>query len=205
MGSSNKIKPTAENTDITLAKHHERGGTTRKDGARDDRRVRISLREATSCAAVSLPMTVHPPFCALMSSLLRQVSRLVRSPRTTSWSRFNREDGHHRLGAAAPAWRRSSARLPAAPSLRRRSPSRPRPPSLCRSALAMVVAWQLPLARPLPTSRRLLWNLVRWHAEGAARTLSFVFERVSVSGRPVFREAVCAPREGGETVVLRSA
>ena len=33
----------------------------------------------------------------------------------------------------------------------------------------------------------------------------FVFECVSVSGRPVFREAVCAPREGGETVVLRSA
>ena len=33
----------------------------------------------------------------------------------------------------------------------------------------------------------------------------FVFECVSVSGRPVFREAVCAPREGGETVVLTSA
>ena len=140
-----------------------------------------------------------------MLYVLRQVSRLVRSPRTTSWSRFNREDGHHRPGAAAPTWRRSSARLPAAPSLRRRSPSRPRPPSLCRSALAMVVAWQLPLARPLPTSRRLLWNLVEWHAEGAARTLSFVYECASDSGRPVFAWAENAQCEGGQTVVLSAA
>ena len=33
----------------------------------------------------------------------------------------------------------------------------------------------------------------------------YVFECVSVSGRPVFREAVRASRVGGETVVLRSA
>ena len=33
----------------------------------------------------------------------------------------------------------------------------------------------------------------------------YVFECVSVSGRPVFREAVCASRVGGETVVLSSA
>ena len=165
----------AENMDFTLAKHDERDRTALEAPTHRDRDGHISLREASSSRAVSSPVNVDPPPAHSLLYVLWQVSRLVRSPRTTSWSRFNREDGHHRLGAAAPAWRRSSARLPAAPSLRRRSPSRPRPPSLCRSALAMVVAWQLPLARPLPTSRRLLWNLVRWHAEGAARTLSFCF------------------------------
>ena len=34
---------------------------------------------------------------------------------------------------------------------------------------------------------------------------AFVFERVSLSGRPIFCEAVCAPREGGQMVILTSA
>ena len=164
-----------ENIDFTLAKHDERDRTALEAPTHRDRDGHISLREANSSRAVSLPMNVDPPPAHSLLYVLWQVSRLVQLTRTTSWGRYDRQDGYQRPGAAAPSWRRSLAGLSAAPSPRCWSPSRPRPPSSSRSALVWAVAWQKPPVRPLPVCRRLLRDLLGQDREDAARTVRFRF------------------------------
>ena len=155
-----------------LSQHDERGRAALEEPAHRERDGHFSLREANSSRAVSLPMKVHPPPAHSMLYVLWQVRRLVQPPRTTSWSRFNRQDGHQRPGAAAPAWRASSARRLTAPSSRCWSLRWPTRPSSSRSALVWAVASQQPLARPLPACRRLLRDLVGLYGGDAAPVLN---------------------------------
>ena len=166
----------AENSDFNPSKHDERGRTVPEGPSHRDRDGRFSLcGEANSSRLVRLSINVDHPPAHSMLYVLWQVRRLVQPPRATSWSRYDRQDGDHRPGAAAPAWRACSARLLAAPSSRSWSPRWPRPPSSSRSALATPFALQQPPAHALTVCRRLLRNLVGRHGEGAARTLSFRF------------------------------
>ena len=160
MGASKQSMCPAENTDFNPSKHDESGRTVLEAPAHRDRDAAITLREASSLRPVRSPMNVDPPPAHSMLYVLWQVRRLVQPPRTTSWSRYDRQDGDHRPGAAAPAWRACSARLLAAPSSRSWSPRWPRPPSSSRSALVWAVAQQQPPARSLPVCPRLLWHLL---------------------------------------------
>ena len=54
---------------------------------------RLSLREANSSPQARLPMTVHPPPAHTHIYVLWQVNSLVQPMRTTSWTRFDRQDG----------------------------------------------------------------------------------------------------------------
>ena len=175
MGASSERTQGGENKGFNSPKHDDCDAGALEAPAHRDRDAAISLREANSSRAVRLPVNLHPPSAHSCAHALWQVSRLVRPPRMTSWSRYDRQDGDHRPGAAAPAWRACSARLPAAHSSRCWSPSWPRPPSSSRSALATPFALQQPPAHALTVCRRLLRNLVGRHGEGAARTLSFRF------------------------------
>ena len=54
---------------------------------------RLSLREANSSPQARLPMTVHSPPAHTHIYVLWQVNSLVQPMRTTSWTRFDRQDG----------------------------------------------------------------------------------------------------------------
>ena len=64
----------AENIHFNPSQHDERGGTALEAPAHRDRDGHFSLREANSSRAVSLPMILHPPPTAHISSVLWQVS-----------------------------------------------------------------------------------------------------------------------------------
>ena len=64
----------AENPDFHPSKHDEGGTAALEAPAHRHRDGHFSLREANSSRAVSLPMTLHPPPTAHISSVLWQVS-----------------------------------------------------------------------------------------------------------------------------------
>ena len=99
-----------------------------------------------------------PLFSALMCTCCVAGEQLVRPPRTTCWSRFNRQGDHQRPGAAAPCCTRSTPAWPAASSRRSWSPPPPPPPSSCWIAHVAPGVCQPGPTIPPPACRRVLWK-----------------------------------------------